>query len=294
MKTKIAIFLLAAVALCGCHSDHYYHNEAVNRARRYLLENTADLDSEQINYVRFNTPVLLHSKVLGGGVMRPGYVPMEMHQVCVTWIIPGKDDLYMVFGVSTGRMSDWSPNRVIKRSFRKSKAVLPDAAAPCVAYAQNNFFNRLEPNEISIVRFTAPYLYATDFDLNLNPTGKLSDKELAEARTKASAKKQYSLVWKLNRRNLVFSGLADAGFVGWKSEMAGVLSDAELAPHLGKELMTPADYFKPFPAEKEPPAVKVAPAAKPAAKAPESKPAPAAKPEPKAAEGEKKDQRTCF
>ena len=204
--------------------------------------------------------------------MAPDYLPMELHQVCVTWIIPGKEDLYMVFGVSTGRMSDWSPNRIIKRSFLKSKAVRPAAAEACVKYAQNNFFNRLGSDEICIVRFTAPYLYATDFDLNFNPTGELGDKELADARTKAGEKRQYSLVWKLNRRNLVFSGVGGAGFVGWDFAMAGLLTDEELSPHLKKELMTPADYFKPFPKEKEPPPPADA-KKKPAPPATESKPA---------------------
>ena len=272
MKSKIAVFLLAAIGLFGCHSDHYYHNEAVKRARQFLLENTADLNSEQINYVRFNAPVLLHSKVIGGGKMVPDYLPVELHQVCVTWIIPGKEDLYMVFGVSTGRMSDWSPNRIIKRSFLKSKAVLPAAADSCVKYAQNNFFNRLDSDEICIVRFTTPYLYATDFDLNFNPTGELGDKELAETRSKAGEKRQYSLVWKLHRRNLVFSGLGGAGFVGWDFAMAGLLTDAELSPHLKKELMTPADYFKPFPKDKEPPPP-TEEKKKPATPATESKPA---------------------
>ena len=94
MKAVFALFLLAALGLSGCHSDHYYHNEAVDRARKFLLKNAPELNAEQINFVRFNAPVLLHNPVLGE--FKPMYerLPMELHQVCITWIIPGKDELY--------------------------------------------------------------------------------------------------------------------------------------------------------------------------------------------------------
>lgn len=268
MKEKIALFIFAALLFCGCHSDQYYQNEAVGRARKFLLQNTNDLTAEQINFVRFNTPVLLHSLVSGDVKERstPRNLPREQYQVCVTWIIPGKDDLYMVSGVSGARMSDWYPNRLIKRSFRKDSAVLPKAAAQCVAYAENSFFTGMTPDEINQVRFSMPYLYHSSLALNLDPAGNADSAALAELRQKAAEKNQYAVVWKLGRRNLVFAGLADPGFKGWNIALAGFFTDRELSGKLSIELMTPGDYMKPFPVEKE-----NLPAAVPAAKVEEKK-----------------------
>ncbi|MCI5778350.1 MAG: hypothetical protein MR051_00780 [Lentisphaeria bacterium] len=253
MKAVFALFLLAVLGLSGCHSDHYYHNEAVERARKFLLKNAPELNAEQINFVRFNAPVLLHDQVLGE--LKPAYerVSMELHQVCITWIIPGKDELYMVFGVSTGRMDDWEPNRVIRHRKLKSLAVLPKVAPECRKYAQDNFFSRMDSDEICVCRFTMPYLLSTNFDPNLDPDGKLGPDALAAARKKAEDLRQYSLVWKFAGRNLVFTGLGKRGFKGWKFTMAGLLSDEELKPFVVSELMTPADYLNPFPEDKEPP-----------------------------------------
>ena len=91
---KFFVSILFAAVLCGCHSDQYYHNEAVERARKYLLENSSDLSSEQIYFVRFNAPVLLHAPVLSGGTASANRLSAEKHQVCVTWMIPGKKELY--------------------------------------------------------------------------------------------------------------------------------------------------------------------------------------------------------
>lgn len=259
MKEKFALFIFTALLFCGCHSDQYYQNEAVGRARKFLLQNTHDLDAGQINYVRFNSPVLLHSPVLGNITDRssPLNLAHEQHQVCVTWIIPGKKDLYMVYGVSSARMSDWYPERLIKRSYRHDVAVIPQAAAKCVAYSKVNFFAQMTPEEINLVRFTMPFLYQGKFALNFDPAGKADQAEMAALRKKAAGKKQYVLVWKLQNRNLVFAGLGEPGFKKWDIMMAGFFTDRELTDKLGAELMTSDDYTKAFPVEKENPPVTV-------------------------------------
>ncbi len=250
MKKILAALLFAAV-LCGCHSDQYYHNDAVERAREFLLKNCDDLSSEQIYFVRFNAPVLLHAPVLKSSGANANRLPVEKHQICVTWMIPGKDKLYMVFGVSSGRMSDWSPNRMVYKSVIKSRTVLPDAAAKSVKYAKNNLRGELSAREFNFVRYSMPWLLSTDFELNFNTDGKLDASGISDAKKKTEGKKQYSVVWKFGGRNLVCSGLASAGFNGWDIMMAGIVDDATLSRHTKMELMTPEDYYKPFPAEKE-------------------------------------------
>ena len=268
MKEKTALFILTALLFCGCHSDQYYQNQAVERARKFLLQNTGDFNAAQINFVRFNPPVLLHAPVLGNLTERssPLNLAHEQHQVCVTWIVPEKDDLYMVFGVSSARMADWQPNRIIKRSYRRNVAVIPQAAAKCVDYARENFFSQMDPEAINLVRFTMPSLYQGKFGLNLDPAGKADSAALEALRKEAAGKKQYALVWKLPGKNLVFAGLGEAGFKNWNIVMAGFFTDSELTGKLGMELMTSADYTKAFPTEKENP-----PAAVPANKVEEKK-----------------------
>lgn len=250
MKKIFAMLLFAAV-LCGCHSDQYYHNEAVERARNFLLANSSDLSSEQIYFVRFNSPVLLHAPVLDAAASSATRLSAAKHQICVTWMIPGKEELCMVFGVSGGRMSDWQPNRIIYKKVITASTVLPQVADKCVKYAGNYLRRELSDAEYNSVRYTMPWLLATAFEVNFNPEGSLPEKDVAALKRDAGGKKQYSVVWKFGGRNLVFTGLALPGFKKWDIMMASVVSDAELAGHTVMELMTPDDYSKPFPVEKE-------------------------------------------
>ncbi|MBR2345903.1 MAG: hypothetical protein IKA71_09010 [Lentisphaeria bacterium] len=251
---KMSLLLLPLLLFCGCHSDQYYQNEAVERARRFLLENSTDLTSEQINFVRFNTPILLHAPVLSKKVSSDIVkIPVELHQICVSWMIPGKEETYMVFGVSTPRMRDWQPERIIRKSIEKEVAVMPSAAGRCISYARNNFFEELTLEEYNMLRYTKPYLYSTDFDLNVDPTGQIPEAELIGLRKGVAAKRQYSVVWKLPKRNLVFSGWGYDNFANWDIAMVGFMDDAEFSKHALLELMMPDDFYKSFPAEKEMP-----------------------------------------
>ena len=223
----------------------------MEKARKYLLENCSTLSVDDIYFVRFNAPLLLHAPVLGynDGNREPGRLSSELQQICITWMLPGKKDLYMVFGVSGARMDGWEPNRIILRDYKDYQPVLLGAVNKTRGYAQNNFFADLEVRESNLVRFSFPYLMRTKFDLNFNPDGKKNADELAEIRKSASGKIQYSLVWKFGGRNLVFAGLASAGFADWDFNFAQIVDDKELDANVVKVVMTPADGLNPLPAE---------------------------------------------
>ena len=250
VKRAFFVLLLALIA-AGCRSELHYQHRAVERARKYLLENCRDLDSEDINFVRFNAPLLLHSPVLGSyeEESRKEKLASDLQQICVTWMIPGKKDLYMVFGVSSARMDGWEPNRIILRDYTRYQPVTASAVSNARTFAQNNFFDDLSVTEANNVRFSFPYLIRTKFDLNFNPDGKKSAVELEKALENAKGMIQYSLVWKLKGRNLVFAGLAKKGFEKWDFSFAQIISDEELDAHTVKVVMTPADGLKKLPEE---------------------------------------------
>ena len=250
VKRLIFMFVLALIA-AGCRSELHYQHRAVDRARKYLLENCRDLSSEDIYFVRFNAPLLLHSPVLGAfdeETSREKLVS-ELQQICVTWVIPGRKDLYMVFGVSGARMDGWEPNRILIRNYDRYVPVLANAIAISRTFAQNNFSDDLRARELNTIRFAFPYLMRTNFDLNFDSYGKISGEELAEIRKQAAGKIQYSLVWKLDGRNLVFAGLSSPGMPDWNFSFAQLLDDRELNAHTVKVVMTPEDGLKPLPAE---------------------------------------------
>lgn len=250
LKRAFFVLLLALIA-AGCRSELHYQHRAVERARKYLLENCRDLSSEDINFVRFNAPLLLHSPVLGSydEETRHEKLVSELQQICVTWMIPGKKDLYMVFGVSGARMDGWEPNRIILRDYKRYNPVTASAVSKVRKFAQDNFFDDLSVSEANHVRFSFPYLVRTKFDLNFNPDGKKTPEDLKKILKNAESMIQYSLVWKLDGRNLVFAGLSKVGFDKWDFSFAQIIDDKELEAHTVKVVMTPADGLKKLPEE---------------------------------------------
>ena len=257
MKAKIFLPVISALLLlCGCQSDQYYQEQAAELAKKYLLENSRDLSSEQINHIRFNPPVVLHSPVLKSGtpIEIETAVSVEQHQICFAWLLPGRSDVMMVFGVSTGRMSDWYPNRIISRRFDHRNPPVIAAAEKCRDYAGQNLFNLMNIREINLVRFTFPYIIQSSFKLNINPDGNLSPEEVEELQKKYSEMNEYSVVWKLTGRNLVFSGYATDDFKNWDILFADFVNSEELKKCTVKELITPENPFAPFPVKQTAPA----------------------------------------
>ena len=254
MFKKIGLFIVAAFLLAGCHSDILYQNQAVERARKHLLENDRNLNltAQEINFIRFNAPLLLHAPVLGSNVLsgEKAHLQSELRQICVTWMIPGRKELYMVYGVSDARMSGWSPERILVKEFKKHTPVLTGAVVLARKYAQKNIYQQLSVADANTVRFSFPYLMRTDLELNFDQEGKLSREELAAAQKDAAGKIQYSLVWKLENGNaLVFAGLADKGFVNWNFNVVELMSADALENIVSAVVMTPEQGLDALPEE---------------------------------------------
>jgi hypothetical protein len=53
------------LALCGCHSDQYCQEQAVEMARKYIYKHARELTPEEFAFVKFTPPTLLTGNILG-------------------------------------------------------------------------------------------------------------------------------------------------------------------------------------------------------------------------------------
>ena len=243
------LLLFCSCFLSGCGSTAYYRARAAENARRFLLANAPELTPEQVHFVKFNDPVLLTSPVLGTE-RKSGEISLEkstsyLHQVCVTWNIPGASNLYMVFGVSDARMFSWEPLRLIRKDLRQK--LLPEDAAVAASrrYAVNNLHEVLSVKALNHIRFEFPFIARTDFKLNFNTTGKMTDEEIAEEKYAVEKKFQYALYWKNPDGTLtLFCGMANADLSGWKINFSGIIRESELKQNLIGVVRTPEQCDK--------------------------------------------------
>ena len=233
-KILAALFLaVLSLLAAGCRSDQYHQSRAADKARAYLLEHAAELTPEEVYYVKFHDPVLLTGPIVGtkAGNREEEHLNSEQMQICVSWQIPGREYVYMVYGTSDGSMALWEPIRMIRKKF--DIAVPPEAAAVAAArkYALDSLFEQLTVAETNKVRFYDPTIAETAFQLSLNPDGKLTPEEVDEKREKIAEMKQISLAWQSPEhpdRLIVFCGMAkDEGFSGWSVNFAGLMSRGE-------------------------------------------------------------------
>lgn len=215
----------AVLFLTGCRTEAQYEERAVARAREFLLENSPELSVEQRAFVRYNLPVLLVAGVFGGD----GVAVSDVSQVCITWLIPGEKDAYLVFGASDGRLQSWYPNRLIRKTFSAPDRSMASAIGAARKYVLNGLYYQLSVHEYNCVRFSNPRVLRTAFELPLDPEGNASAEEI-EARKKLT---QFSLVWEPadQENKVVISGLASPELAGFKVYGGGVMRPEYLKAH---------------------------------------------------------------
>ena len=264
MTNRWSTWIIACVAaVCsvvlagGCRSDAYYQNRAVERAREYLLDEAKELTAEEKYFVTFNDPVFLTSPIIGTygfSKERSLDAPVlndQLLQICISWKLPKRDEWYMVYGASNGRMDFWYPDRLIRKKFAQAKVSgLERATAAARTYAKNNLFDLMSVAEQNFIRFHFPAVYETNFEPNFNPTGKETPEKIERAKASAAKMTQYSLVWKRPEQEeiAVFCGFGGAEMSGWKINFAGKTSAGELRRHTVRIIKTPEEFYRDFPA----------------------------------------------
>ncbi len=250
IRLKRFIFACAVVvsliAMCGCRSDLYYQNRAVERAREFLLDEAPELTTEQAYYVKFNDPLLLTGPIYAGMGFstREAGLSTQLRQICVTWQIPGTTTLYMVYGASSGRMDHWYPVRIIRKNFVSMNLPLYGATKAARAYAVNSLFRSFSSEEYNRIRFTFPWVKVTAFPLSANPNGSASPEEVEKTQKSWSTQTQYSLVWEpdAGRDPIVFCGMSQPDLAGWSVNFAGRISREQLDAATLKTVKSPDEF----------------------------------------------------
>lgn len=236
MVKRFSALIFGAALFCvvaGCQSDEYYQNRAVEKARDYLLKHAPELSTEEMYYVKFHDPVLLTGPIVGDASRRreDERLNSEQQQICVCWIIPGREENYLVYGASGGNMEYWHPKRLIRKRFAVEIPLEERAIATARQYTLDNLFEQLSSAELNAVRFRKPVIADTAFELNLNPEGKLSEEEIAAVRKTLASQVQISIAWPSPdqpERMIVFCGMAPPkNIAGWKINFAGLMDRNE-------------------------------------------------------------------
>lgn len=245
-----------AVLSGGCRSDVYYQNRAVERAREYLLDEAKELSAEEKYFVTFNDPVFLTSPILGSDKFlkqRSLEAPTlndQLQQICISWKIPKRDEWYLVYGASNGRMDFWYPERLIRKKFALAKVSgLERATDSSRNYARDNLFDLMSVEEQNFIRFHFPAVYETNFEPNFNPTGSDTPENIEKAKALAAKQTQYTLVWRRPDQNevAVFCGFGRAEMAGWSINFAGKTSVDDLRRHTVRIIKAPEEFYRPFP-----------------------------------------------
>lgn len=184
---KFRLLLPVLLALCGCRSDLYYQEQAVEAAREFIFKNARELTPEQFAYVRLTPPVLLTGPILARNeknTVKNSLAGGEKRQICVAWRIPEQKQDYLVFGMSEPRMAFWRPIKLIRRRLGNIDSNAQAAMNQAQAYAMNALYRQLSAADLNFVRFTHPELIETSFELE--KVAEAIAKKNAEAKEKAA------------------------------------------------------------------------------------------------------------
>lgn len=233
---------MLALWLAGCASQGYYQEQAVVRARAFLLKECPGMSLYEQEYIKFNRPFFLVSPITKG-------YETGMSQICITWMVPDNPDLYMVYGASGARMIQWEPIRIIRKNFNQPARSYLSAAENVRNNLLQNQFGLLSVNAANHIRYTLPGVWRCTFPLDLNPDTPCSAEELA----KAEKLSRFVIAWKVveNGRECYALGggtAADDKLTGFKPYFSGIFN----ADDFRAGLADPAPVIAPFGGVPEP------------------------------------------
>jgi hypothetical protein len=221
------LFAGVLIFLVACQSDDYYREQAVISARKYVLKNSKELDVLQQEYIRFNKPVIMAANILGDYAnAKTSVICGETAQVCIAWVVPGEKDAFVVFGTSDNRLFNWSPYRLIRKSYQTreyNRLVAFDNAAK---YAMNNMLY-LSTEQRNRVRFGVPQIVKTKFPLDFDPMGTLKPETVTSLKALPA---QTSFVWEsfTKGKKIVVCGVGGAEFAQWTPIFCQEMEETDL------------------------------------------------------------------
>ena len=235
MKLRILLTISASLAvmffLNACRSKDFYHDRAVQRARKFILEEDKTLTLEQQEFIKYNKPVIMAAEIfskLATGSSRSH----TLSHVCIAWIVPGHKDAYVVFGTSDNYLRDWYPNRVIIKRYDQPAHKFHAANRAAVLYAVNNFLY-LSNKQLNRVRFSPPETIVTDYKITKEA---LEGKGIKPKNLKSLM--QVTFVWPSYKEGhkIFVCGLGYKKLGGWKPIFGGETPTSELKQHFVADL----------------------------------------------------------
>ena len=227
MKFRLFMTISASLSLMlllnACGTTDYYKDRAVQRARKFLLQEDRTLNLEQREYVKFNKPVIMATSIFTR-VGTDSSTSGTLSHVCIAWVAPGRKDAHVVFGVSDNRLRDWTPNRVIVKRYDQPTYSYHDAKRAAILFAVNNFLY-LSTRQLNRVRFEIPETIITDYKFSADT---LKVRKISEAQLKSLV--QITFVWRSDKfsKRIFVCGLGAKNLGGWKPVLGGETAANEL------------------------------------------------------------------
>ena len=227
MKFRLSLTILASsmllVILSACGTTEYYRDRAVQKARKFLLQEDRTLNLEQREYVKFNKPVIMAAPIFTK-LNSSSAVSGTLSHICIAWIAPGRKDAHVVFGVSDNHLRDWTPNRVIVKRYDQPARKYHVARQKALLYGVNNFLY-LTNQQLNRIRFEIPETIITDYKFNKD---NLKDKGFTEEQVKSLV--QVTFIWSAGKydKRLFVCGLGAKDLAKWKPVFGGETTTAEL------------------------------------------------------------------
>lgn len=264
MKLRLFLTMTAPTVLIfvfsACNTTDYYRDQAVQRARKFLLAEEKNLTLAQQEYIKFNKPVIMTEPIFPQ-FSTDSATSGTLSHVCIAWVLEGEKNAYVVFGASDNRLQDWTPNRVILKRYDPPARKYHAARQSAVNFAMNNFLY-LSDRQRNLIRFEVPETIITDYQFDQE---KLKSIKLSEEKLKSLV--QITFVWRSTRaeHKLFVCGAGAKDLEGWIPIFGGETTVAELrekflAPvSFGQNITETEDQKKIQPqlketAEKNPPA----------------------------------------
>lgn len=188
MKKLYFFAVLTVAVLCGCRTPEYYQDQAVQKARAFLLKKCPQLTYAESSYVRYNKPVILHNNIIGGtDSLEASTILSDMNQIQIVWHIPGQENFYAVWGACSSTLRDYTPERLLIRKFNAEDTNRKIALRKAREYIIGNMFSTLSVEDYNDLRFRDPEIFYSRFEL---------DKDYAPAKDEV----QFAFIWNLKSR----------------------------------------------------------------------------------------------
>ena len=227
-KFILCIFSAVSVFLAGCEITNHAE-DALERARKFALEEARDLSEYQRNIIRYSLPVIQGQMIFKTEPIKlteyehiprnEFHKPLETKHLdyvasCFVWKIPDLGGEVVVYGTGDRNFRFWQPLKVMYRKLAEPDEDYIKAWKKAVSFTEDNMLY-ITDTERDRIRFSEARVWCTAFDLKYLDEDKPIKPEttwtsyLLKKQGGKKEKYQVSLVWQADDpgKFIVFTGL---------------------------------------------------------------------------------------